>query len=423
MNSSQATVYLPKNSIAQRNTRAGTSIFAVLLLAMVMNSSLFSVMGTKLGVFSLNVGHIVSAGPMLLMILFSIKRLKRLGVESLPNWPGYSLAFLVSTVVLLGFLGYTTSLAPRNLQHTVLIKALGTILTISALMLGAFAYKSREIQWGLQLFALVELTGTFLLYRSGADVNPNALSVRASVAGMCLFALLPSRALCFAFLGGSLLFSFVIGCRTSVVATVGAVVFFYVERTSRKNRVPTLLGMFVIVVGLLVFFPTIMSAVQKVLISNLGSDNPLAEFLLHDKSASKIRTDFLDRFEVWGHSWRYIQRRPVLGYGLGLESELMNARSHNAYLSLLFEGGILFLAAWMSFYIAVLANLFNQKWVMKAGESRLFYLAMMLLGYMLLAGIVESSGLASMSTPANTVFIFLAIWLLYRYSKPGQFVQ
>jgi len=417
MNQRPTPIYLPNATLTQRPASVKTSAFAVVLLAMVMNSSLISVMGSKIGYFSTTIGHLVSAGAMVSLIAFSMTRSTRMSQKHFPASLMHCLILLVCVILLHGVLGYSTSLLPRDLQQAALIKSFGSILTIAALTRGALAYRRREIQNALVLFAIVEMIGSYLLYRSGADVNPNTISVRASVAGMCLFALLPNRLLCFAALGVSLAFSVVLGCRTSAVALVGAVVFLYFERTSRKNRGPTLLMVFGGAVLLLMLSSTIISAIQSLLLQSLGSDNLLADFFLHDKSAQKVRTDYLDRSSVWEASWKYIQRRPFLGYGLGSERELMGARSHNAYLSVLFEGGFVLFAAWMTFYLRIIANVFNDQWVMRVGQSKLFYLAMMLLGYMLLAGIVESSGLASVSTPVNVVFIFLAIWLLNPFSE------
>ena len=89
----------------------------------------------------------------------------------------------------------------------------------------------------------------------------------------------------------------------------------------------------------------------------------------------------------------------------------MQVRSHNAYLSLMFEGGIVLLVSWLWFYSRATSGLFNPKWIAKVGESSLFRLSLLLIVYMSLAGIVESSGLSSVSTPINLIFIFLSVWL------------
>ena len=76
-----------------------------------------------------------------------------------------------------------------------------------------------------------------------------------------------------------------------------------------------------------------------------------------------------------------------------------------------FEGGAVFLLAWLWFYARSIASFFDRRWVATVGNSELFYLVTILLSYMLVAAIVESSGLASVSTPINLIFIFLSFWL------------
>ena len=391
--------------------KSKTSLFASIYLGLTFNVSLFAVMGTKLNLLTTFLGHAISAGAMVLLIVFTLFRGSRFRFGSLPGNLKLALGFLLVTSIVLGLIGYGNPEVPSKLKRVVLLKSGGSFLTIFALAYSVRVFNHAEITRALVLFSIVETAGGIWLFASGADVNPNAISVRVCVAGMCLYAIFDRKILKIAALAGALTFSAILLCRTSAVALVGAVVFLRLEQSSRKGRGPLLVVTFFISIFSLIFMPVILAGMQQVAVDSLGSENPIARFFLHDKTSAKISSDYLDRTEVWEYSLGYIKKKPLLGHGIGTEQEFLGGRSHNAYLSLLFEGGIIWLGAWVFLYSLCLSNLFNKKWILNVGDNSLYYLTMLLLGYMLLAGLVETSGLASISTPNNVIFIFLTIWL------------
>ena len=370
-----------------------------------------SVMGSKIGFFSSSAGHALSALALLVLIALTWFRSRRFTFNSLPANLKLSLIVLVIVTGLLGLFGLISPNVATQLKRLVVMKTAGILISIVALVSSCRIFSFKEISMALRVFAVFELAGCFAVFYLGSDINENAIAVRASVACMCLYALLPSKFMGIMAIIGCLAFSASLGCRTSSIALLSAVFFLYLEQNSRRQRTVVFLVSFTSIVLLLIFLPLITTALQRIAIAYLGSDNVIAHFFLHDKSSAKISYDYLDRFDVWSFAWEHIRNNLLLGHGLGTEHEIMHIRSHNAYLSLLFEGGIVFLLVWMWFYLRLIVGLFNRRWIAKVGESRLFYLALLLLSYMMLAGIVESSGLASVATPINLIFIFLSVWL------------
>ena len=405
----QSNQRLPAGALLKRTPRP--SFFASLFLGFAFNCSLFSVMGTKLGFFPSAIGLAISAGAMVMLIVFTMFRKKHFKFVALPNAIKNGIVFLSVTIVLLSVVAYTSPSTPTKLRTSIVFKSCGTLLTVFALAYSARVFTLKEVNRALLIFAVVESIGCAYLYLSNADVNPNAISVRACVAGMCLFAVLERPYLKIAAIAISLAFSVLLSCRTSTVALTGSITFLLLERYSRRNRALVLVLTIAISLVFLVFMPMILGFAEQTAVQSLGSDHPVAKFFLHDKTSAKISNDFLDRQDTWEQSYGFIKERPLFGHGVGTEMAFMDKRSHCAYMSLVFEGGIILLAAWMNFYLPFLMNLFNRKWVNKVGDISLYFLSMLLLVYMLLAGVVETSGLASVSTPNNVIFMFLVIWI------------
>ena len=310
-------------------------------------------------------------------------------------------------------------MAFSDFRNIVILKMGGVLVSFYAMAGASRYFNSKEIALALKVFAVVELLGCIILFRiGGEEVNANTISVRATVACMCLFTLLGPIVLRWAAFAACLSFSLMLGCRTSAMALLGATTFLFVEKNSRKQR-----GLITTVsvtgfIAAILLLPFILEGLSQLAVSSLGSDNPIAKFFLHDKTSSKITYDYLDRFEVWNYAWSYIREKPFLGYGLGTEKAVMLIRCHNAYMSLIFEGGIFWLLSWLWFYGYSVTSYYNRTWLATMGQSGLFSLAAMLLFYMLLAGLVESSGLASVSTPNNLIYIFLIFWLFQPKKNP-----
>ena len=405
---------LPQNTYAMPATRRQRkgNLFAAMVLGLSFNASMASVMGSAVGIFPSSVGHAIAAGALVGLIVFGWFRTKRFRLASLPLNLKLSVLALCATTFLIGIYGFTLG---NGLEKTILLKTGGILVSFFALASASRNFNYNEVRRGLMIFAFVELLGCAIVFlvssgRDG-DVNENAIAVRATVACLCLFTLLRARWLGWGAVIGCIAFSAVLGCRTSAVAFLGSIVLLYIEKYSRRQRALVLsLSMFALICTLFII-PFILNAVEEFALASLGSDNPIAKFFLHDKTAAKVSYDYLDRFDVWTYSWGFIRERPFLGHGLGTEKAIMLIRCHNGYMSLMFEGGVVFLLAWLWFYGRSVASFFDRRWVAAVGNSELFYLVTALLSYMLVAAVVESSGFASVSTPMNLIFIFLTFWL------------
>lgn len=158
------------------------------------------------------------------------------------------------------------------------MKTAGVVISIVALVSSCRIFSFKEISLALRVFATVELLGCFAVFFLGSDINANAIAVRATVACMCFYALLPSKAMGYAAIVGCLAFSVSLGCRTSSVALLGAVFFLYLEQNSRRQRGLVLVVSLAAIVVLLVSFPFVAAGMQRVAMTYLGSDNPIAQF-------------------------------------------------------------------------------------------------------------------------------------------------
>lgn len=381
------------------------SFSAPIIFAMCFSASLIAKF------FEGAIGNGIQAGAMLLLIAFAQFCPKQFSINKIPGSFILSLSLIASATLLLGMLGGFGGIAPRYLSSSILLKSVGTLLAITAMVVTAPSYTHKDLVRGLYLFALVESSICLVLIYVGTEINPNAIAVRLSVCAMIAFALSENKSLKLIALSLCVILCFTLQCRTSLCALLGAVAFMFAERKTREHRSLIIILVPIITILLWLSLPVILESLEKVAVANLGSENFIAQFFLSDKSATKISTDMLDRSDIWEYSLEHIQEKPWLGHGLGTEQAIMGARSHNAFLSMVFEGGVFNLLAWGWFYYLTLVRLFDAKMLKRAGDVPLFYLSNLLLGYMLLAGLVETSGLASVATPINLIFLFLIIWL------------
>ena len=319
----------------QSRTKERASVFAAFVLGVIFNASLVSVVGSKLDFFQSSVGNAIAASALLVLIIIGWSRPKRFKLTSLPGDLKRSVLFMCATGIIVG--GLAIAFSPY--RNTVFLKLGGVLVSIFAMASASRNFNAKEVKLALIIFAFVELLGCIVLFRMGTEVNENTIAVRATVACMCLFTLLGPIYLKWAAFAGCLSFSLALGCRTSAMALIGATTFLYVERNSRRQRGLVVFLSIAGFISVIVLLPFILAAISQVAMASLGSDNPIAKFFLHDKTSAKISYDYLDRFDVWTFAWSYIKEKPFIGYGLGTEQSIMLVRCHNAYLSLLFEGG------------------------------------------------------------------------------------
>lgn len=287
----------------------------------------------------------------------------------------------------------------------------GLCLISTALAFGAPLYRPREVTWALLAFTVSELlviSTSFLLL--SVDFNANTIGSRSSTIGLiavACFSPLLFRGIGFVL---SLAMSVFLQCRTSAVATGATLLIASIETKSRRARFAAVLGVLLLGGILGVFADDAQRAIKRLAIEHLGSKHFVAKFFLDDKNRAKIDSDFLDRGRVWKASIRQIKRRPVLGYGVGTEMKRFKFRSHNAYLSVAIEGGIVFLVSWVLLYVLALTRILDWEWSSQFADSVAGRAMIYLLSYMLLSAMVESSGLGSISSPVNVVFLFLLFW-------------
>ena len=292
---------LPQNTYAMPATRRQRkgNLFAAMVLGLSFNASMASVMGSTLGMFSSSVGHVIAAGALVGLIVFGWFRTKRFTLSSLPLNLKASVVALCVTTFLLGAYGYMLGGGQQNI---ILFKTGGILVSFFALASSSRNFNYNEVRRGLLIFAIVELVGCILVFRVGSDVNENAIAVRATVACMCLFTLLRSKWLGWLAVIGCLSFSVMLDCRTSAVAFIGSIAFLQIEKRSRRQRGLVLFLSMTALICSLIVIPFLMSALEQLALASLGSDNPIAKFFLHDKTASKVSYDYLDRFDVWSYS-------------------------------------------------------------------------------------------------------------------------
>jgi len=393
----------------QKANEKKASLFSSLVIGLAFSASFIGAVGAQI-TGNNSLANMVQAMAMLLLLAFSQFKPKRFGYEK------YAANQLMPLLAILLFASVMSVYmygggASQFLRRGILFKTLGLNLIVISLLASLRVFSASEIRKGLLIYCVLEISmilAAFLALR--LDFNNNNLGGRAAVAGLVFFASSKNRPIGISALCGCLFLAFTLNCRTSVVASVGALSVLFLEQHTRRYRELAIVG---VLVGLGVIYfllPYLYEAFLATITRFLGSSNLIAQFFLSDKTSSSLSTNILDRQQVWEYAFEKISQRPLTGYGLGTEQAVMGARSHNAFLSLIFEAGIFYLALWLAFYFPFLLKIKNHRWTNRLEQYQLNCCALLLFSYMFLAGLVESSGLSSISTPVNVIFMFLAIY-------------
>lgn len=401
---------LPSTSVNQRWPEANKiKWLPVLSLLFLFSASMLGSFASKFtGAGDLSVK--IQAAAFLVVLIPAAMRSRQ---ESLPV-PSHYVMTLICIVVYTTLLTYyQTAAASMSVKAEVAMinKTLGLALALLSIVLGVRIFRSIEVRAALILFALSEITLVFTAKALGMNFNANNLGMRMAVSGLVLFALTKHKLgmLSYVLLVACLSFTFSLQCRTAIVAALGATVLLGIEKYTRRQRATAAFIAIFFLGGLFFALPTIHSVTRELAVQSLGSSNPIAQFFLSDKNKSKIDNDYFDRMHVWDHVWKRIERRPIFGHGLGTEQALMGIRSHNAFLSLMYEGGVVLLALWLTFYIPAGRSVLAREESCDAANDSLDSARVLLLSYMVLAGLLESSGLASIASPINVIFMFLTL--------------
>ncbi|MEM8943674.1 MAG: O-antigen ligase family protein [Planctomycetota bacterium] len=295
-----------------------------------------------------------------------------------------------------------------------LMKTGGMVFVFTAMARYASCFTEGEVRFGLTLFAALEFASIGIAYLAGLGINENAVGVRLATSGLVFYSLKPPTLAKRVTWLTSLAAAFWLQCRTSMVASVAAVVAQHLEKKTRGARGSLIAMAIVAILTLTVLGNEIADGLHNAALRNLHSSNPIARFFLSDKSRDDLSGDFLDRTEVWAVMFQKVMDRPLLGYGIGSEAALFRMRSHNAYLSLLVEGGVGFLLGWLAVYGTFVYQTCDLRWTSRFADTSIGRCQVVLFSYLVLAAAVESSGVGSIATPNNAIFMFCTIWVASR---------
>ncbi|MDB4564375.1 O-antigen ligase family protein [Mariniblastus sp.] len=292
-------------------------------------------------------------------------------------------------------------------------KTLGLLLVLLTLLVCAPAYQIKEIQHSLVIYSLGEFA---LLWITFDEWNPNAFSNRIVTSAATFFYTCPIRLIGIASFCTGLYFAIRSGSRTTTLAAIFAICTTSALGPKVRNKRLIFASLIFLAVITAILAGPIQRQMRKLAIDSLGSKNSVARFFLNDKSKENLRAgaDFFDRSIIWTQSIKTIKKHPILGVGLGNESKYIlidkkSHRSHNAWLSLAVEGGILVTMFWalLYFYLGYF-SIFNS---CHDSSSKLEKLMLFLLICMFLSSVMESSGIGSLQAPNNIICMFLGLKL------------
>jgi O-antigen ligase len=288
-------------------------------------------------------------------------------------------------------------------------KTCGVFLVLGSIAMCVPKLTANEFAAGLRWFACIEIVAMGAAKFSGLGMNENAYGARLAVAGVVLYAVSARRIVKVAgFLiavGGP----YLMHCRTAAVGAVLAIATVYAEAWTRNSRRLAVVAGIFCVAALFVFADDLAIAVKRLALANLGSQNRVANFFLDDKDARKIEGDFFDREDIWMSRMQAIKANPWIGRGIGTEAALFGLRAHNSYMSVLLEGGLLLLCAWLLFYGRLAFAMSSAVWS-KYCDSCFGRLQVVLMAYLATTGFMESSGFGSVATGSNVALISVGVW-------------
>ncbi len=297
---------------------------------------------------------------------------------------------------------------------SLIFKTAALYITFIVMFASAKWYNERELLWAFAIFAIFEgVVFTFFAFTRSLDVNQNTIALRIASSGLVLYGVLWGGIKYFPILGTSSAVA-IVGSRTALLATICSLTITTIETRSRGNRFGYFIVFTLLFAVLFANLSSITKSIQDLAIKNLNSSNPVAGFFLSDKSKQKIKNDFFDRRKAWNYAVGAISKRPLLGVGVGGEHSALGFRSHNAYLSIAVEGGLPYLFFWIVLYSTFVRRLIISSPRAIWFSSPVFRVVMACFSYMLFAGMAESSGVGSVGTPINQVFLFGWIWISSR---------
>lgn len=333
-------------------------------------------------------------------------------------------------LMLVGLILVTVS-AGIALEISSLVKAFLLILMMVFVGSRMPSLHRGELLCGFMIFAVIELG---LVFATRSEWNPNAYCNHISFACLCgaagFFGTADTRyrvagwallVLCF----GALVLT---GSRTATLAFVVPNVLYLLLLSGRFTVGVVRFFLVLFAVFAITFFGDISGGVSDLALKNLDNDSAIARFFLYDKTEKKIETDMLDRRDLWEVSFEVMMDNPIVGIGYDRplpKTAVLNSardqRAHNSYLEIGYQCGIVAMVVWALFYFLMLD--FMTALIRDYGRDPIVYLAFTSTCYLVLAGMMESSGILSLAVPGNWVslscFFFLAAGWKMMQSNQG----
>lgn len=304
--------------------------------------------------------------------------------------------------------------------HSASISAIIKCCMLSAAMclmaVKAPGLKRNEILSGFLFFGIVEFA---FVCGTRSEWNPNAFCNHIMFASLCIAAGaqgLPSQTL--KRLAGLIIVAgvgigFVMGSRTATIAMLVVSIAYWFVRAGNVSVTTLRCSLLAVLLASLLWSGDIGGGVTRIAIDNLDSRNPIARFFLEDKSKRKVEKDFFDRQIVWEAAFNTMQENPFLGIGydrpLPMQRNVRALGSHNAYLEIGYQCGVIAMLLWTFVYIHIVEYFVVQ--IPRYPRNPIVFLGFTSSAYLVLAGLMESSGILSLGTPGNWIAIicFLVI--------------
>ncbi len=398
-------------SYAEETTKAAfmpTKLLQLSLNAVVMFLFLFSmtlgVQAGKLTDSSYAVGAVISVA--LAVMYFAVQ----------PS--AFFAKFGDSPVVIVPLIGlllvFVSAVYSGELTSLIKVALLVVIFFVAASRVPSFSMP--DLLTGFLIFAVVEFLFVVIsraVWNSNAFCNHIVFATFCGAAGSMGFRSRFSRNLHFAWMLAGFGTTFILGSRTAVVGLLISVGLYWAIHKGRMDRIVL---RFIFVLGLFcayVWSGDITGGVVEIAKRNLGSQNVVARFFLDDKNKKKIVSDFFDRREIWDAAYRTMIKNPFLGIGYDQPLPRMgDVRAHNAYLEIGYQCGVIAMLIWTAFYLG-LVN-YSASLIRFDCHDPVVYLAFTSSCYLVLAGLMESSGMMSLGTPGNWIAVSACAFLLLR---------
>ena len=320
------------------------------------------------------------------------------------------------------FVSFSSAAATGELKPLLNVAILGATFFIVASRMSSVSLG--ELLTGYALFAVFEV---ILVLATRAEWNPNALCNHIMFAALCsaaafsAFQTLPARKL---FAIGSVCFASLVGVsyssRTATLAFLIVLATYVFVRNSRFNyRNLRFVGILCLLMTTY-FSGDILGGLTDIAIDNLDNNNPIARFFLADKSVRNLEEGLFDRKVQWEAAFNTMLANPVLGIGYSKELPIVAAqefRAHSAYLEIGYQCGVFALALWVLVYYSMLE--YAASLIRKEPSHPLVFLLFASTSYLMLAGVMESSGMVSAGTAGNWIAVACFAHLKTHNRSPG----